>query len=192
MGKRTYKQKITKETIENEIVDDYTDVKLPKKHKFNNGDFITIFQKTMANIALFSNLSRGEYKLLLYLIGTAGIDNSVSLDLNILCSELNEHKSNISGSLKGLVERNIIFRKDGYRYGNQPLPFELSLNYDQINYDLAYNGRIKDFKKVQYKHPEISHDKVDLLENQRNLLDEISEEEKKKSVMERFRDSSFE
>lgn len=179
MAKRTYKQKITKETIENEIVDDYVDLKLPKRHQLNNGDFITIFQKTMANIALFSKLSRGEYKLLLYLIGTAGIDNSVCVDLNLLAEQLGEKKSNVSNYVRGLVERNIILRKDGYRYGNEPLPFELSLNYDQINYDLAYNGKVKNFKNVQYKHPEISHDKTDLIANQRNLLDQIKEVEKK-------------
>lgn len=175
MVKRTYKQKITRETVENEIVDDYQDVKLPKKHRLNNGNFITIFQKTMTNIALFSNLSRGEYKLLLYLIGTAGIDNSVCVDLNLLCKELGEKKSNVSNYVRGLVDRNIILRTNGYRHGNNPLPFELSLNYDQINYDLAYNGKVKDFKNVQYKHPEIDHKKEGLIEVQRSLLDEIGD-----------------
>lgn len=155
---KTYKQKITRETIENEIIDDYVDVKLPKKHQLNNGGFITIFQKAMLNIAILSNLTKNEYQILLYLIGTAGVDNSVSLDLNIISDALNIKKPNVSSALGSLVSRNIVLRKNGYRYGNNPLPFELSLNYDQINYDLAYNGKVKEFKNVQFKHPQISHE----------------------------------
>ncbi|MFK2717959.1 hypothetical protein ACIXUF_20835, partial [Bacteroides fragilis] len=38
-------------TIEVPVLEDYVDVKLPRKFKFNNGGFVTIFQKAMANIA---------------------------------------------------------------------------------------------------------------------------------------------
>ena len=64
-------------------------------------------------------------------------------------------KSNVSRALKGLVQRNIVIRKDGYRYGKTPLPFELHLNFDQINYDLAYNGKIKEFGKHKTEHPQL-------------------------------------
>ena len=175
---KTYKQKITRETIENEIIDDYVDVKLPKKHQLNNGGFITIFQKAMLNIAMLSNLSKLEYKLLLYLIGTAGVDNSVSLDLDIISSELSEKKPNVSTALKALVTRNVVLRKDGYRYGNNPLPFELRLNYDQINYDLAYNGKVKEFKNVHLKHPQIQHEPTS---NQLTLDGAIKDAESEKS-----------
>ena len=39
---------ISTRTIEVPILEDYVDVKLPRKFKFNNGGFITIFQKAMA------------------------------------------------------------------------------------------------------------------------------------------------
>lgn len=142
-------------TIELPVIEDYVDVKLPKKFRFNNGNFITIFQKAMANIALFGNLSKEEYRMLLYLIGTCGACNSVCVDLVQLADALGMKKPNVSRALKGLVERNIVIRKDGYRYGKTPLPFELHLNFDQINYDLAYNGRTKDFGKLHKGHPQL-------------------------------------
>lgn len=149
------RMKLTEETITRtvEVMPDYVDIKMPKKFRFNNGNFITIFQKAMANIALFANLSKEEYKLLIYLIGTCGIGNSICTDLDKLADELSMKKPNVSRGLKGLVQRNIVVRKDGYRYGKTPLPFELHLDFDQINYDLAYNGKIKHYREDKDKHP---------------------------------------
>ncbi len=142
-------------TIEVPVLEDYVDVKLPRKFKFNNGGFVTIFQKAMANIAMFGKLSKGEMQLLLYLIGTCGMGNSICIDLVKLSKDLGTSKGNASNYLKGLVERNIVIRKDGYRYGKTPLPFELHLNFDQINYDLAYNGKTKEFGKKKSEHPQL-------------------------------------
>ena len=142
-------------TIEVPVLEDYVDVKLPRKFKFKNGGFVTIFQKAMANIAMFGKLSKGEMQLLLYLIGTCGMGNSICIDLVKLSKDLGTSKGNASNYLKGLVERNIVIRKDGYRYGKTPLPFELHLNFDQINYDLAYNGKTKEFGKKKSEHPQL-------------------------------------
>lgn len=169
MEKRgTYKSAIMNETIDErtgevirqavvtEVIPGYIDVKVPKKGRFNNGDFITIFQNTMYRIATEAKLSKNELVLLLYLLGTAGIDNSICTDLQILSEELQLDKGNISRSIKGLVKRNIVIRKDGYRGGEQrTLPMELSLNYDQLNYDLSYKGKVKDYSKFKGIHPEI-------------------------------------
>lgn len=166
--KGTYKSAIMNETIDErtgevirqavvtEVIPGYIDVKVPKKGRFNNGDFITIFQNTMYRIATEAKLSKNELVLLLYLLGTAGIDNSICTDLQILSEELQIDKGNISRSIKGLVKRNIVIRKDGYRGGEQrTLPMELSLNYDQLNYDLSYKGKVKDYSKMKGIHPEI-------------------------------------
>lgn len=146
---------VVQRTVEVPVMEDYVDVKLPRKFRFNNGGFITIFQKAMANIAMFGDLSKEEYRMLLFLIGTCGAANSVCIDLVELSEKLSMKKSNVSRALKGLVQRNIVIRKDGYRYGKTPLPFELHLNFDQINYDLAYNGKIKEFGKHKTEHPQL-------------------------------------
>lgn len=158
--KKTYKRVMREYedsvTIESEKIDGFEDVKLPNKSYFNNGGFITVFQQTMYNISTKANLSKGEMKLLIYLLGTAGFDNSICVDLDILSAELGERKPNIHKHLKGLTDRNIVIRVNGYRGGeNKTLPMNLSVNYDQINYDLAYNGKIKNYKKSKIKHEPI-------------------------------------
>lgn len=160
-SKKTFKRVIREYedsvTVENEMVEGYIDVKLPKKSKFNNGGFITVFQSAIYNIATKANLSKGEMKLLLYLLGTAGLDNSITVNSKILVEELNEKRPNVVKHLKGLVDRNIVIREDGYRTqtADKTLPMNLSVNYNQLNYDLAYNGKISRYKNKQYKHPEI-------------------------------------
>ena len=196
MGKReTYKSAIMNETIDErtgevirqavvtEVIPGYIDVKVPRKGRFNNGDFITIFQNTMYRIATEANLTKGEYKLLLYLLGTAGIDNSICTDYEILVEELGDKRPNIVKALKGLVQRNIVVRKDGYRGGNRSntklLPMELRVNYDQLNYDVSYKGKVKDYSKMKGIHPEIEPNPKALPKREPDLFDfiEIAEAE---------------
>lgn len=147
---RLTEEKVTR-TVE--VTPEMVDLKLPKKFKFNNGSFITIFQKAILNIAMFGKLTKNEMQLLLYLIGSCGAANSICTDLNRLSEDLGMKKPNVSTALKGLVERNIVVRRDGSRYSKTPLPFELHLDFDQINYDLAYNGKIKHYTEDVRKHP---------------------------------------
>lgn len=162
-----------------EMIEGFQDVKLPKKSFFGNGDFVTIFQAALKEIVLSRTLNKNEMILLIYLIATTGKDNSVCLDLNIISEDLNIAKSNVSTALRTLVERNIIIRKDGYRYRVEPLPMQLSVNYDQFNYDLAYAGKVSQYKKVKHSHPEIVDDKEKKLAKyaQISILDQIRDAE---------------
>lgn len=153
-GNRVMTQRVIYE--QREFIDGYVDVRLPKKHKYNNGGFITIFQDAIRLIVRFGKLNKSEMALLLWMVGTAEIDGSVETNLDVLKTELNLDKGNISKALKGLVQRNIIIRKDGNRYDREPLPMELSFNYDQINYNLAYNGKTSQYNKKKNKHPALS------------------------------------
>lgn len=144
-----------------EVMDNYVDVKLPKKHRFNNGSFITVFQEAMYKVATCGKLSKNEMQLLLYLIGTCGNQNSINTDLNTLSEELNIAKPNISKALAGLCERNIVIRNNGLRYGKSPLPLNLHLAFDQINYNLAYNGKIKQYGEDKGSHPKLEHQDSD-------------------------------
>ena len=166
---------ITERSIEVPILEDYVDIKLPKKHRFNNGNFITIFQKELANIAMFGKLTKGEMQLLLYLIGTCGAANSVCIDLVKLSEDLNTSKGNVSNALKGLVQRNIVVRSDGYRYGKTPLPFRLELRFDQINYNLASTCKIKNYKEHKTEHPMLmkADGETPLLKSDRQMLSQV-------------------
>ena len=166
--KTTYKTRLVKErvdeetgeiirqAVETEYVPGFVDVKLPKRKHLGNGDFITVFQNTMFRIATEAKLSKNEMQILLYLLGTAGFDNSIYIDLDILSEDLDIKKPNVSTALKGLLKRNIIIKRDGYRGGNQKTkPFELSINYDQLNYGITWKGDYNEHKKVKMNHPEI-------------------------------------
>lgn len=153
-GIDAYGRKIRQSVI-NEVLEDYVDVKLPKKHRFNNGGFITLFQYSITAIAKYGNLNKSELNLLLWLLGTAGIDGSIETNLDVISEELNISKPSVSRSLKGLVERNIVIRKDLRRYDRSPLEMCLSLSYDQINYNLAFNGKTKEFTDKKTSHPAI-------------------------------------
>jgi hypothetical protein len=184
--RKTYKQGLSQEFVDEETgeiirqvlvterVEGYNDVKLPNKGRLDNGDFIVLFQKSMELIAKLK-LSHNEMKLFIYLIGTAGIGNSVTTDLDIISKELSWYKQNTSTALKGLVKRNIVIRHDGYRYGHTPLPMNLKLNFDQLNYNLAYNGKIKEYKKAKINHPPIVFD--DISPNQLDIFSVINENE---------------
>lgn len=168
-------EKVTERSLEVPVLESYQDVKLPKKFKFNNGNFITIFQKELANIALFGDLSKEEYRMLLYLIGTCGPSNSICIDLVQLSEQLGMKKSNVSRALKGLVQRNIVIRSDGYRYGKNPLPFKLELRFDQINYNLASTCKIKNYKEHKTEHPMLmkADGETPLLKSDRQMLSQV-------------------
>ena len=38
----------------------YVDMKVPEKSRYNNGDFITVFQKVLKNTVMFGNLTKNE------------------------------------------------------------------------------------------------------------------------------------
>ncbi|CCY08643.1 transcriptional regulator TrmB [Porphyromonas sp. CAG:1061] len=153
-GNRTITHQVIYET--KEYVDGYVDVRLPKKHKFNNGGFITVFQKAFTAIAMHCKLTKNELNLLLLLIGSAGMDCSVRTNLDELGEALCLSKSQTSKALKGLVQRNIVIREDGNRYDRQPLRMDLTFNYDQLNYNIAYNGKTANFKRKRIEHPALS------------------------------------
>lgn len=156
-----------------EQVDEYIDVKLPKKHKYNNGNFITLFQESLNEIVLNGNLSKGEMKLLMYLIANSNVFGGVNLTLNDLFNDLKEDKRNIVNFIKGLVERKIIIKKveNGARMKGKVNYYELSLSYDRLNYNLAWKGKIKDYKEVQYKDPTIIQEPKKLNYKEQNLFE---------------------
>ena len=153
-GHRAITRKVIYE--EREVVEGYVDIRLPKRHKFNNGGFLTVFQDPLLEIVKYGKLGRMEMTLLLYLMGTASQDGSIITDLEMLSDELGYHKSYISRALKGLVERNIVIRKDGNRYDRTPLQLELSLNADQLNYNFAFNGKTATYQRKKGTHPALS------------------------------------
>jgi hypothetical protein len=163
---KTYRERITERVIEREVVEDYIDVRLPTKIKFNNGDFITVFQKALEFISIDLNLTKGAMKLLLYLIAKTELTNEIRLPIQTIAEVLKISKGNAYDFLNELKKHNIVI-------------WEQKLKTLRLNYELGYKGKIKDFKKVQYKDSPI------LLEPSKNQLtipleiEQVEQKEKK-------------
>ena len=169
-----------RQTVTTEIIEGFIDVKLPKRNKLNNGNFIVVFQKAMFEIAKHNkNFTRNEMILLFYFLGTAGIANSIYIDYPTLVEELGIKRPNMVTAVNSLVRKGIIIKEKpfGSRSRNEAQVMEVSLNFDQLNYNLAYNGKFKDFKKVLPAHPEIMLE-PDTRHKQITIFDAIKEAEK--------------
>lgn len=167
--RKTYKQGISQEfvdeetgelirqTVVTERVEGYVDLKLPEKHKLNNGNFIILFQKSMLEIALNNHLfTRSEMTILFYLLGTAGIGNSIYCDYPTLIEDLGIKRENCVTALNSLIRKGLVLKKStGSRQKRESALMNVRINFDQLNYNLAYNGKIKDFGKVKHDHPAI-------------------------------------
>jgi hypothetical protein len=153
---KTYREKITERIIEREVIDDFIDIKLPLKSKFNNGDFITLFQKTLRYISVELKLTKGAMNLLLYLISETEITNEIKLPIHCISETLKTSTGNTYNFLNELKKHNIII-------------WDQKLKTLRLNYDLGYKGKIKDFKKFQYKDVPIL---LEAPKNQMSLLDQ--------------------
>jgi predicted transcriptional regulator len=146
------------ESVEREVIENYRDVKVPEKHKLNNGDWIVLFQEALLKIAMDEDLSKGSLRVLFYLISKTKLTNEVKLPTKTIATDLNEKFQNVYTSLKGLEERNILIR-------------DKETKLIRLNYELAYKGRFKDFKKFQYKDVPLLSEKV--TSKQKSIFDEI-------------------
>jgi len=147
-----------KQTITTEVIEGFRDVKLPERHKFKSGPFITLFQNSMKLIAQNGkkNFTKDELVILIFLLGTAGLGNSIVVDYPLLSEELNIQRTHCVTAIKSLILKGIIIKQKEYRADrNTPKEMQLSVNFDQLNYNLAYNGKIKDHSTLKFVHPDL-------------------------------------
>lgn len=163
---------IVRQTVTTEVVEGYRDIKLPDRSRFNNGSFITLFQASMLTIAKNRKYFTTEEKdILFYLLGTAGLGNSIDIDQPTLAEELGLQRTHVNKALKSLERKNIIItKKAGSRARNQTQDYLIKLNFDQLNYNLAYNGKTKDFSKIKHNHPPLSIEENYVAPNQISLF----------------------
>lgn len=146
-----------------EVVDDR--VLTDRKTKFNNGNFITVFQKALMEISLNTDLSKGAFRVLFYLIAKTEIDNEVKLSLNQIAKDLKVDQANTVRFFSELENLNIAVR-DRIR------------KTIRLNYDLAWKGKIRDYKTNLLKDPKLLHQNKDW--GQRSIEDEIAERKKER------------
>lgn len=149
---------LIRQTVTTEVIEGYVDVKLPEKHKFNNGNFIVLFQKSMLEVIKHrKNFQRYELELLLYFLGTAGIANSIYVDYPTLMEDLGYARSIVVKAVRGLEKKGIILRaKAKGRQQDESQLMKVSMNFDQLNYNFGYNGKIKEFSVLKNDHPPLA------------------------------------
>jgi hypothetical protein len=140
--RRTYVGADGKLIVEEVIQDDL--VSVPKKDKLTNkgNDWIVIFQGALLRIATETDLSKGAYKLLIFLIAKTEIDQNVKLPIQEMATAIGEHKGNIYKFVKELEIINVLIR-------------DTKSKLIRLNYELAYKGKFADYKKLQYKDEQL-------------------------------------
>ena len=136
------------------IMENYVDVKLPVKHYFNvDGGFISVFKEAFFHLVAEGDLKPSELKLLCLLMSSCGKQNAVVTDLDRLAEVMKMDKTNVSRYLGKLKQRGLIVCTKGQKRWKEGQIMLLEVNFDQLNYHLAYNGRIQDYKKFVNDHP---------------------------------------
>lgn len=82
----------------------------------------------LADISRAGNLSKEEYRLLLYILGRCDADYSVCVTLSQLAEFMAMAKPNVSRAITALCGHGVIVRTDGKRESNAPMPIRLALS----------------------------------------------------------------
>jgi hypothetical protein len=123
-----------------EEIDDPNLVTVRKKDKMNGGEFIVVFQKAIKNLVLNADLSKPAYRILLYLMAETEFEKEINRTLYGIAKELSIKQSNATTAMKELEEIGIVVRN-------------IQLRTFRLNYELAYKGQAKNYKKLQFSDP---------------------------------------
>lgn len=180
----TIKEKIIAEKT-TPIIEDYVDIKLPQRHHFNvDGGFISVFKETFFHLVASGDLKPSELKLLCLLMASCGKNNAVVTDLDRISEVMQMDKTNVCKYLGKLRKRGIIVCSKGQKRWSEGQLMLLEVNFDQLNYHLAYNGKIKNYKLLAESHPKILNEDGTLLlpeKKEPTLFDELDAEEAEKN-----------
>lgn len=141
-----------------EEIEDDSLITIKKKDKLRGGDFIFLFQKAVLEIVKYADLSKGAHKILLYLMAKTEFEKEINATLYGIAKELNMAQSNATSAMKELELINIVIRNK-------------ELRTFRLNYEIAFKGSPKNYKKLQFKDPEmlkLNDGKI----NQTSLLDQ--------------------
>jgi DNA-binding MarR family transcriptional regulator len=144
-----------------EEIDDPNLITVRKKDKMKGGDFIVVFQKAIKNLVLNADLSKLGYRILLYLMAETEFEKEINRTLYGIAKELGVKQSNASIAMKELEGIGIVIRN-------------IQLRTFRLNYELAYKGQAKNYKKLQFNDPIFLEQKKEL-SGQTNIIDQLEE-----------------
>jgi predicted transcriptional regulator len=146
-----------------EEIEDPNLVTVRKKDKMNGGEFIVVFQKAMEKIVLDNSFGKNEYRILFYLMAKTEFEQEINDTLYNIAKSIGLDQSTAGKSMIKLENVGIVVRN-------------IQLRTFRLNYELAYKGQAKNYKKLQFKDPTFLENKtstqtsiIDQLEDLKNL-----------------------
>ena len=124
------------------------------------GDFIVVFQKAIKELVLKADLSKNGYRLLLLMAETE-FEKEINATLYGIAKELGINQSNATVAMKELESIGIVIRN-------------VQLRTFRLNYELAYKGNAKNYKKLQFNDPVFLEQKKRKT-IQTNIIDQLKE-----------------
>ena len=144
-----------------EEIDDPNLVTVRKKEKMKGGDFIVVFQKAIKELVLKADLSKNGYRLLLFLMAETEFEKEINATLYGIAKELGINQSNATVAMKELESIGIVIRN-------------VQLRTFRLNYELAYKGNAKNYKKLQFNDQVFLEQKKEKT-IQTNIIDQLKE-----------------
>lgn len=144
-----------------EEIEDPNLITVRKKEKMNGGEFIVVFQKAIEKIVLDANLGKNEYRILLYLMAKTEFEREINDTLYNIAKGINLDQGNATKAMKKLESIGIVVRN-------------INLRTFRLNYELAYKGQAKNYKKLQFNDPLFLEQKKEKT-IQTNIIDQLKE-----------------
>ena len=144
-----------------EEIEDPNLVTVRKKDKMKGGDFIVIFQKAVEKIVLDGSLGKNEYRILLYLMAKTEFEREINDTLYNIAKKINLDQGNATKAMQRLESIGIVVRN-------------VKLRTFRLNYELAYKGQAKNYKKLQFKDPVLLEQKKEIAV-QTSIIDQLKE-----------------
>lgn len=138
------------------VMEGYHNETLRDRYQFGR-DHVVMFSEDLLNLVTRGDLKLNEWKVLVYLIATLDRGNVTFTNLDEIAVNLGMHRNNVSKYLNSLIRRHLIIEtkiQRRSRTGAQTLLFQVPLA--MLNYNLCFNGQVKDYKKIRYDHPQIT------------------------------------
>lgn len=144
-----------------EEIEDPNLITVRKKDKMNGGDFIVVFQQAMKKLVLDDSFGKNEYRILLYLMAETEFEREVNDTLYNIAKEIGLDQSTAGKAMRKLENVGIVVRN-------------IKLRTFRLNYELAYKGQAKNYKKLQFSDPLFLEQKKEKT-IQTNIIDQLKE-----------------
>ena len=192
---RNGKQTVVQDNVEvRPVMEGYHNETVRDRYNFGR-DFITMFTEDLFDLVVDGKMSLREWRVFLLLCATMNTKNITITNLDVIAETLKLDKPAVSTTITKLKKRKLIVENRWIRSesgpGSRTRVFQLAIGekLEQMNYNIAYNGQIKDYKKIRNNHPQITSVEGERLLNphaEAQRLQLIREQQERESLFPEF------